>query len=236
MTLNHRIWRPIFVKEFAPQLSALVEALENRVLPAFGGIEQEAEDHSNEVWERFMSMPGTGDEDPSEFAEAAQEAGVGRYVLLDGIRQGIVNLFAASLYHAFEQQLMLFLRREVLDPTEGDNSKLFRMEVLSERLQAHGIDVTGFESWPTIQELRLVANTVKHAEGPSAQALHELRPDFFRKPGLPGLGEWVTRWRPRVFQPLAGEDLYVEIKDVKAYLSALLEFWDQLYGAMSRAA
>jgi hypothetical protein len=74
MALNHQIWRPIFVKKFVPQLSALVEALENRVLPAFGAIEQEAEAHSDEVWERFMSMPGTGDEDPTEITACCTRA------------------------------------------------------------------------------------------------------------------------------------------------------------------
>jgi hypothetical protein len=226
MGLNHTIWRPIFVKEFAPQLSALVEALDNRVLPAFSNIEQEGEAHSDEVWETFMLMPGTGDEDPSDFAEAAEDAGVSRYMLLDGIRQGIVNLFAASLYHTFEQQVMLFLRREVLHPTEENNSKLFKMEVFCERLLTQGIDVTTFKSWPIIEELRLVANTVKHAEGKSALELHQIRPDFFRKAGLPGLGEWITRWQPRVFQPLVGKDLYVEPKDVRAYRDVLLDFWE----------
>lgn len=46
MSLNHSIWRPIPVKEFASQLSAMVEALENRVLPEFSEIEREAEARS----------------------------------------------------------------------------------------------------------------------------------------------------------------------------------------------
>jgi hypothetical protein len=229
MTLNHHFWRRIFEKDFAPQLRELVDALERRVLPGFADIEAEAQKHTDEVWEELGSAPGTGDEDLSDLAEAAQDAGVDRYMLLDGIRQGIVNLFAASLYHAFEQQVMTFLRKELLHPTEENDSRLFDMQEFQRRLSESGIDVTTFNCWPVINELRLVANTVKHAEGKSAQKLHELRPDFFRKAGFPELGDWVIRWKPRVFQPLVGKDLYVESKDVRTYLQSLVQFWEELW-------
>jgi hypothetical protein len=234
MALNHQFWRRIFEKDFAPQLREMVDALERRVLPGFAGIEAEAEAHSEELWNDITSAPGTGDEDLSDFAEAAQEAGVDRYMLLDGIRQGIVNLFAASLYHAFEQQVITFLRKELLHPIEANDSQLFGMQEFQKRLSSHSIDVTALESWPVIDELRLVANTVKHAEGKSAEKLHQVRPDFFRQPGFPELGEWVIRSKPRVFQPLVGKDLYVEPKDVRAYLTSLLQFWEELWEAMDK--
>jgi hypothetical protein len=234
MTLNHHFWRGIFEKDFAPQLREMVDALERRVLPGFSDIEAEAQAHTDELWSELSQGPGTGDEDLSDLAEAARDAGVDRYMLLDGIRQGIINLFAASLYHAFEQQVMTFLRKELLHPTEESNSRLFDMQEFQKRLSDHGIEVTASKSWSAIDELRLLANTVKHAEGKSAQRLHELRPDFFRKAGFPELGEWVTRWKPRVFQPLVGKDLYVEAKDVRAYLQSLLQFWDELWEALDK--
>ncbi len=68
-----------------------------------------------------MSAPATGDEDPADFAEAAEQAGVSHYLLLDGIRQGMLNLFAAALYHSFEQQVMRFHRKQVLHPGEEND-------------------------------------------------------------------------------------------------------------------
>src|SRR2546427_376563 len=82
--------------EFSPQLTAIVEAIERRILPAFHEIDKEAEAVADDTWKKFMSMAGTGEEDPSELAEAAQDAGVSHYMLLNGIRQGIINLFAAA--------------------------------------------------------------------------------------------------------------------------------------------
>jgi hypothetical protein len=183
---NHYFWSSYFRREFVPQLRAIVEVLEMRTLPAFSGIEQEAEKVSEEAWDAFMSAPGTGDEDPSDFAEAAEEAGVSHYMLLNGIRQGMVNLFAAPLYHAFEQQVMLFLRREVLDLREENNPKLFQLPEFQRRLKARGLDVTSFHCWGKLDELRLVANTVKHAEGESARKLHALRADMFEHPSIAG--------------------------------------------------
>ena len=234
MAFNHDYWRGIFERDFLPQLRSIVDALDSRMLPGFEGIEQEAEQHSDEMYRQLGEMPGTGDEDLSVLAEAAMDAGVNHYMLLRGIRQGIVNLFAASLFHAFEQQIMLFHRKEILQPAEANDSKLFKLAVFRSRLLVHGIDIYAFQTWPVIDELRLVANTVKHAEGDSAQRLHELRPDFFKEHGLPGLGEWVTRWQPRVFQPLVGKDLFLELKDVRAYLNTLVGFWEELSTAIAK--
>ena len=43
MVLSHLFWTGFFQREFVPQLRAIVEVLEKRTLPAFAGIEQEAE-------------------------------------------------------------------------------------------------------------------------------------------------------------------------------------------------
>ena len=180
-------------------------------------------------------MAGTGEEDPSDLAEAAQDAGVSHYMLLNGIRQGIINLFAAALYHAFEQQVILFLRKQVLHPREENDSKLFHMGEFDRRLKALGIDINSFRSWPKTDELRLVANTVKHTEGDSAQKLHRQRPGLFENPEIQKLGLSSSTANPRVFLPLVGEDLYVSLADIKDYRDTLLGFWKELADAMERA-
>jgi len=235
MVLSHLFWGRVFKREFIPQLTGIFEALERRILPAFQGIEKEAEGVADDTWEKFMSTVGSGEEDPSDLAEAAQEAGVSHYMLLNGIRQGIINLFAAALYHAFEQQVILFLRRQVLHPREENDFKLFHMSEFERRLKALGIDINSFQSWPKTDELRLVANTVKHAQGDSAQKLHRQRPGLFENPEIQKLGLSSGTANPRVFLPLVGEDLYVSLADIKEYRDALLGFWKELVDAMERA-
>ena len=232
MILNYDYWTNVFQSEFSVQLSALVEALEERILPAFGGIEEEAMKASRTAWNSHM-LSGSGDEDPGNFAENAEQVGVSYYMLLDGTRQGILNLFAAALYHAFEQQILLFHRMAVLRPEEQNDQKLFTLFTFKARLKDVGIDVAKFDSWSIVDELRLVANTVKHAEGNAATKLHALRPDLFEHPKVAELGGTFEFGAPRVFQPLVGEDLYVSIQDVLAYRDALLQVWQELAAALS---
>ena len=234
MIFNALFWARYFQAEFVPQIRAITDALEKRVLPGFENIEEESNQVSEETWKKFMSMPGTGDEDPADFAEAAEQAGVSHYLLLDGIRQGMLNLFAVALYHAFEQQIMLFHRGEVLKPAEENDHALLTHSEFQSRLARSGVYIKTFSSWAKIEELRLVANVVKHAEGNSAKRLHTLRPDMFQKPHLVQLELPKTR-NSRIFQPLVGEDLYVSLTDIHDYRETLITFWQELSDAMQRA-
>ena len=87
------------------------------------------------------------------------------YGLMIGIRQGLLNLFAIALYHAFEQQIMLFHRKNVLQVEEENDDKLFKMSEFQHRLEEFDIKITEFASWPKIDELRLLANAVTTCPG-----------------------------------------------------------------------
>jgi len=234
MIFNALFWSRYFQAEFVPQITAIADALEKRILPGFENIEEESKQVADDTWKAFMSMPGTGDEDPADFAEDAEQAGVSHYLLLDGIRQGMLNLFAAALYHAFEQQIMLFHRREVLRPAEENAHALLTLSEFQNRLSRSGVDIKTFSAWAKIEELRLAANAVKHAEGNSAKKLHTLRPDMFQNPHLDKL-EFPNARNFQVFQPLVGEDLYVSLKDIHDYRATLITFWQELSDAMQCA-
>ena len=236
-------WTKTFETQFAPQLSAIVDALEKRLLPAFAEIDNEANAVAKEVWES-ASASATEYDDPADFAEAAEQAGMSHYFLLDGIRQGMLNLFAVALYHMFEQQVARFHRRELLNLYDWENNDSeFRMRVFKKRLNGDfGINITTFPSWETVDELRLVANTVKHAEGGSAKDLFERRPDLFKPHKSQLLEKSDQLWEElfpsslqtgaQVSLPLAGEGLYISLQDVKNYRDAVLQFWGDLANAM----
>ena len=87
-----KVWDPFWISalqtEFVPQLNAIVQVLEKRLLPNLEKekIGEEADSIAEEDWERFMSMPATGNEDPADFADRAQNAGIAHYTLMYGIR------------------------------------------------------------------------------------------------------------------------------------------------------
>lgn len=94
-----RQWDPFWIEaiqtQFIPQINTIVDVLKKRLLPNIRpeDIEAEAEKISDQKWEQFMSMPGTGYEDPADFADKAQTAGISHYGLMYGIRQGLLNSF-----------------------------------------------------------------------------------------------------------------------------------------------
>jgi len=231
----HRLWSKRFKSEFVPQLNLLVEALEARLLPTLKDtdISHEAEGVKDETWQNLMSMPARDDIEMSDLAEIAEEAGVSHYMMLSRIRQGLINMFTAGLYHTFEQQLLLFHRKEVLEPAEENEPSLFKVTIFKERLASRNIDVEKFRCWSKVDELRLAANTVKHAEGESAMKLRTVRPDLFIDPMWKN-SEFTLLREPttNVFLPLLGEDIFITMNDLHMYRDAVVDFWADLSNAI----
>ena len=182
----------------------------DRLLAGFRNRDVEAEEAAAQEWNRLMSRPGTGDEDPADAAEAAHEAGLELYAALWQLEQATRNLLAAGLYHLFEKHCEMY------------HAKL-------KRLGLKRIKFSLLPGWSKLNELRLVANVTKHAEGPSAVHLREERPDLFEDPAFHKLG--VPGVSFRVSTPLAGEGLYVTEDDLVAYQRAVETFWEQVASA-----
>ena len=209
-----------------------VENIEARLLPTFHDIESEAEKVQEQEWHRLCSSCSSPDIDPADLAEKARDAGIDYYMMVSRVKQSLLNVSATSLYHLFEQQLLFFLRREILHPSEENDIDVIKISIFKERCLQHNIDVEKFSSWQTINEMRLVANTVKHAEGKSAIDLRKIRPDLFRNPILEKFGPKLGGGFRHLYMPLAGEDLYLSIEDLKKYGEAIARFWDEMISAM----
>ena len=236
-----KAWDPFWIEaiqtEFIPQTNAIVDVLKVRLLANIKpeDIEAESKKISDDKWEQFMSMPETGDEDPGDIADMAESAGVSHLILMTGIRHGMLNLFAAALYHCFEQQVMWFHRKNVLDINEENNKKLFKLPEFERRMKKFGIILDDFASWSKINdELRRVANAVKHAEGGSADGLRKVRPDLFRHPLLSSSSLLSSPAAQPVFQPLIGDGLYVSIDDIEDYRGHLVWFWQEFADSLER--
>lgn len=235
MVCNHRFWEYHFARVFVPEVRALVDTLETRLLPTFTNIKAEADRKGDEEWKRLCALPGDGSDDMADLAEQAFDAGLAHYQTMIGLRQGLLNLFSVALFHLYEQHVMLFHRVEVLKPGEGNNTKLLKHSTFRERLQTYGVDITSLASWTTLEELGLVANAVKHAEGDSSAKLRTVRPDLFEAPELAGFDFVGLKSSVRVFTPLTGDDIYVSLQDLKRYADAVVRFWTELTDALAQA-
>lgn len=230
MLPNNLFWSHHIRTSFIPLVDAFGDCLKKRVLPSFENVSQEANQVEKEAWERLGNY-ATEDTDPGDLAEAAFQKGLQFYMTMRDMAQGIRNLFAAGLYHLFEQQILLFHRSELLNLEERNHRKLFNANELIKRLASHGIDIDQFRSWPKVMELKTLANAIKHADGPACEKLKKLRPDFFCHPDARELG---PPYLPglKVFQPLGGENIYVTDEAFDEYITAVKGFWDELAEAL----
>lgn len=132
--------------------------------------------------------------DPSDFAEEAWEAGIEHYEGTALMKYNTRLMWISTLYQFWEQQVRKFIYEEVTRTHSFIDKK--GKEILFKQFCTRGIDdikeaFLGFDqdleklgSWERINELRLLANVIKHGAGWSATQLKLLRPDFFKDSSL----------------------------------------------------
>jgi hypothetical protein len=233
MAVNKYTFRWMYSHDFRTTVDYFANTLTKKIIPGFENISEEANEVEQEAFDRLGENVDPERYDPADYVDAARDAGISFYIMADRMRQGVINLFAAGLYHLFEQRFLKFHRQELLSYREDGNLSLVNWKEAEKRLQEnYGINIKGFASWSKVDELRLLANTVKHADGGSCEELKSLRPDLFISPHLEKDGYAINLVQIReVFQPLAGEDLYVSVKEFANYVEAVKQFWDNLANA-----
>jgi hypothetical protein len=198
-----------------PLVRAYGQWVNEHIIPIVGNFQKQADAIQQETYERLSSEidPETYSGDGSELYEEAFNAGLSFYETMVSLYQATLNRFSAGLFHLIEQQLA-DLTHDASMETAVANTQL---NVVAEYYREHlKVDFTQFGSWDVMQELRLVANTTKHGEGPSAEELRKIRPELFqhsalrRDPKAPVLHFHLQ-------SPLGGDGLYVTPEDFNRY-------------------
>ena len=237
MIRNNPYWANYIREVFTPEVTAFADCFVSKILPAFENLDDEAEKMGQEEFTRLGAIANADAFDMGDIAEMAQDRAISHYLLMKGMLQGIINLFAVGLYHMFEQQLFMFYRKEILTKEQEDNfDRFYKIEKVEKGLRESGIDITYISSWLKIKELGLVAHTVKHADGPSTQSLKSHRPDLFINPNPVSKGFLTDQFiiSSQVFQPLTGKDLFVTISDLSSYVAGIKQFWFELADALEK--
>ena len=232
MHFDAEFWHGHFERTLPNEMHQIIDALKSRILPQFENITAEAVNVSNSMWNHPPMDRFSEDADMSDLAEAATEAGYEHYALMSGLCQGIVNMFAASLFHLHEQHLMLFYKRQLHDMRTPLDRASLRPTMVISKLEIMGIDVKGMKSWAALYEIESLANSVKHGDGRSAQNLKEKRPDFFKNPNQSDLleaGDFLA-----LDKPILGDGLYVKPSDLDGIKNAIVNFWRELFSEMKK--
>lgn len=231
--LDHAFWSGHFQRVFVPQIKSLHDALKDRLLPTFEKLQEEADSVEAAEWDRLMGLPSDGDFDPGDYAERAKEESSEYYELMIGVRQSIINMFAVASYHLWEQQLLTFHRRQILDPREENDQSLMKIAEAKNRLLSKGVNIESFSSYSQIDQMRLLTNTIKHADGHSADDLKAICPEYFHFPDALPDPPGVTPYIPPTYSPLAGRDVYLTLEQLESLVESLVTFWSELAEAIS---
>lgn len=231
MTGDYLAWR--VRGSLLPTVEAYGPCLLNDILPAFSNLEKRADEVADKEYTRLGALPAIDDcdVDMGVLAEQAQGKGLAFYETMVAMRQATLNLFSAGLFHLTEQKL-----------TELCHDASFRMEPPDTNLEKVSawykrhlrLDLEQLQNWPTIEELRLLANAVKHGEGTTKrqirerQLLRERRPELFEYPGTRKFWPDAPRTERPLRQPLGGEDLYVTDEVFTEYATATVGFFQAL--------
>lgn len=227
MIQNLHLWSHHMRNVFIYEIDLFANCLADKVIPAFENLEEESKNVADREYEvrasSFNSNKGL-----DEVAEEAEDEAINYYVTMKNVLQGMINMFTAGLYHIFEQQIFFFHRKELLSRDEEDNTNLLKIEDVTVRLASNGIDVKNFKSWQKIDELRLIADTVKHADGRSSEKLKKLHPELFWRPNFIDGCDSQKLTPTSVYKPLMGEDFYITRQKFMLYVKAVKDFWYEM--------
>lgn len=222
MSSRPRFQAEFFIRQSVEELQNYAKVFHERIEKAFDGLEDEAKRVEQNAYANHPDRFNP-DCDPSVSAEWAYFKGVDFYLSIDAVRQGIVNLMVAGIFHLVEQQAQYLATQVLSNPVVKPNPDGGFKQLSGLLKSSFGVDVMSFKSWSVLNELRLVANTIKHGGGNSAVELRQLKPDLFKFPGGPS-----PPFARLPLRPLVGEGLWLTRDHFSIYKTCVEQFWDEL--------
>jgi hypothetical protein len=156
--------------------------------------------------------------------------------LLDNAEKSTSNLlafearrcFALTLAGVFERQLRIWVRSHVHEAEKAGVATRKFQPLLEEAGARHGLDLGTNKVGQAIEELYLLANAVRHGDGPSVGKLRAYAPHLWQYPT-------VVHATQSEEQAILSEGIQVADADFIRYMRAVTRFWglaDREFGAI----
>mgnify|MGYP006293308565 FL=1 len=220
--MRPQIYLPEMNKKYMiKQIGSFVEVYNLKLKSVYDNIDTEAEKHGNDYYEGVIQKTYPPDViDPASIAEEAMDRSIEHWDLLYHGRYILLSSWHVALYEAFEQQLRLFLYKEISHNFSINLDQVpSKLAGLKGILVCYGVDFNLLKGLKQIDHLRLVCNVVKHGEGPSARKLRKQRPDLIRIHD-------DTELLDLYGSSLLDEVLSITDKSLKEFGAAIESFWD----------
>ena len=229
--MRSQLYVPKIIRNYLKQeILYYVQIYFEKLLPVFTDMEREAEQRANDFYDNFMNQPSSDEYiDPSSIAEQATGIGASHYSYLSLGKYSLTVTWHATLYQIWEQQLRLFLFREMSRVVKIE-FKTFCSNIaeIKKVFKLHDVEIETFKCWAKIDELRLLCNVIKHGPGDSSEKLNKINPALFRE--YPALfdKEKVIDYMETYKTTLLEETLLINETTLQQYKDAVLSFWDKL--------
>lgn len=205
------------------QHKAYVEGVTEKLFPPFDNIKDEADKHADDIFRRFGEIHGwENGPDMADFADDAFEHGLEKYENLMFVKGQLSALATAGLFHLWEKTLKAFILRELghYGLTEEGKREIENANhrTLTEWLCELGFELDGKKYMEELEICRLIANTIKHGDGPSCRQLAERAPNLLTSAyGIDLLLD----------QPSA-DNLWIEAESFERFAEAIETFWNEM--------
>jgi len=190
-------------RETLDNIRYVSETIIKRLYTSFNSIEEESKSVEEQAYQKSSDYFNPETMDETHGMEEAYHEGIDHYIVHTQMKQEFLNSSITWIFHQFEKHCT-----RIFDTNDGNKEKI---------LNNLGIDTSSKSKWGKCNnELRLLANTIKHGEGRSSKELKVLRPNLFKET-IFGASEY---------------EVEVSIEDIEGYVDHLLEFWTVFFSAV----
>jgi len=149
---------------------AYASGFSDKLFPTLDDINAEADAAANQFWETARDRPYDESVCAGSIADAAECAGQEVYSNLTFVREQLISLSIAGLYHLFERTLKDFIIKEIRHYVSSDHKTIkdiqkANFEEIIQFLAEFGHNLKSHKNFSMLNELRLIANVVKHGDG-----------------------------------------------------------------------
>lgn len=210
-----------------------IDVYNKKIKVVFENLEEEANSIAQNHYEELGQYFDPDRHDEADFADSAFEKGLEYYEAVSLVKYNNQLMWISTMYQFWEQQVRKFLYDEIthsgytLVDKKGQEIGFKRycangIREIKEEFISFGQNLEELECWSTIDELRLLANVIKHGEGGAATKLEKLRPDLFKS-------EITENNLLKIHRTVLNEQvLNVSDSDYIKYKEALQSFWEEL--------
>ncbi|MED4699553.1 hypothetical protein P9436_10855 [Lysinibacillus capsici] len=201
------------------------------IMPMFDKLSEETEDYIDYLAEDLMREEGITSLS-SDLQKYVVEEGITRQNMYLLMQYNMRLMWISTMYQFWEQQVRKFLFDESIQSgyTQFDENGTgisfekycINFGQIKDEFTSFGQNLEELNCWSTINELKFLANVIKHGEGRASTNLEKIRPDFFKS-------EITDSNLMKLHRTVLNEQvLNIKDSDLVKYKVALQNFWEEL--------